>query len=141
MKKNIYQILFLTGALLAFATFSTSAKDSSLSQTLCQAVPVKLEQNYQQQQLIHFFENIARQDPAAFATFLLGEKSIYLTNPEVAYIGVKPNGEVLVLCEIDDFEIGAFYHVLHKKDGKVTTQSVATAPRLQEFITLFKRAS
>lgn len=139
MKKNLYNILFAVGTVLLLTPSVTFAKNTALSKTLCQSLPLKIEQGYQEQQLVRFFENIAQQDPAAFATLLLGDKFMYVSNPEVTYIGIKPNGEVFVISKIDDFEDGTFYHTLHKKDGKVSTQSVVAPAAPQEFITLFRR--
>ena len=136
MKKNIYFAL-LTGAVLLIG-MNTSAKVSS-RQELSRKVPQKVETAANNHQVTLFMEQLAKKDPAKLANFLLDGKFAYVYNETVKYIGIRGTDEVLVICQINDSDVGTFYYAAHKKGNKLNEQSTATPPSTQDFITLFER--
>ncbi|MBP5429534.1 MAG: hypothetical protein J6Y25_01405 [Elusimicrobiaceae bacterium] len=135
MKKNICFAL----CVVLFLGVGAIAKTVS-SQELSRQVDQKIEQTVQnQQQIAAFTQQLAQKDPAKLANFLLEGKFAYIHNGSIIFLGVQSTGDVLVICKIEDSDVGTFYYTVHKKDNKVTEQSTSTPPTTQDFATLFKR--
>lgn len=138
MKKNVYFPLCLSMALLM--TGSVAFTKGLSQEVLTRQVSQKVEQTANQnQQVAPFIKNLAQQDPVKLANFLLGSRFAYIYDESIAYLGIRGIDEVLVICKIDDTDVGTFYYVAHKKGNKVTEDSPATMPSTQGFVTLFER--
>ena len=137
MRKKITYFTMTICAVL-FLAASAFAREVPMKE-LTRQVSQKVEKTADNQQVVQFVENLAQKDPAKLANFLLGGKFAYVYNESVIYIGIQGNGEVLVICQINDFEVGTFYYTAHKKGNKVFEQNTAAIPNTKEFVTLFER--
>ena len=137
MKKNIYLTLLISSVLLV--GISASAKVPS-QQALSRKVDQKVETATNNQQVTAFMKQLAKKNPAQLAEMLLQYKVPYVSNDSVIYIGVKDADEVLVVCQINDSDVGTFYHMVHKKaDRWIPEPETTTPPSTQGFATLFER--
>lgn len=137
MRKNIYTTLTLgTILLLGMSAFAKAPAQEALSRQVTQ----KIEQTAQdQQQVASFIHQLAQKDPAKLANFLLGGKFAYVYNESIVYLGIQGTGDVLVICQIDDSDVGTFYYTAHKKGNRIFEDSVSSMPDTQAFVTLFER--
>ncbi len=137
MKKNIYFTLALGAVLLLeISAFAKTPTQEALSRQVTQ----KIEQTADNaQQVTSFMKNLAQKDPAKLANFLLGGKFAYVYNESIVYLGVQSTGDVLVICQINDSDVGTFYYIAHKKGNRVFEDSVSSRPDTQAFVTLFER--
>jgi hypothetical protein len=137
VKKTIYYTALACCAVLLMGMSSFSKVIPS--QTLSRQIAYKIEKTTNNsRQVALFMEQLAQKDPAQFATFLLGEKLPYIYNESIIYIGIQGTDEVLVICKIDDSDVGTFYYTAHKQGDKLTTQHLAYYPSTQGFVTLFE---
>ncbi len=137
MKKNMYFTGLISLALLSGSVaFAKAPSQEVLERRVAQQIETAADHSGQ---VVSFMKNLAQKDPAKLANFLLENKYTYVYNESIIYVGVRENGEVLVVCQIDDSDTGDFYYVAHKKGNKVAEQSTATMPATLGFIALFER--
>lgn len=140
MKKNLVYVSLAVCFALLLGT-SAFCETSYSQQQLFQQVSQKATQADPQRQVVKFFKKIAQKNPAQLATLVLGYKDTYVHDSNVVYIGIKGEDEALVICEIEDFEVGTFYYAVTRKGDKTSSQEHAAAPAPQGFVTLFQRAA
>lgn len=138
MKKSCCYILLPILTILSFAQLNAFAETFFSQPATARQLIQQVKYNEDQHQITLFFKQLAQQNPAQFATFLLGSKMIYVHNPNVIYIGIAGEDEVFVVCKVEDSDVGNFYHAIHKKGGRYFTNEFAAAPSTQNFITLFE---
>ena len=134
MTKVRYGTLFL---LLALPAVCTGADPVPSKTVLEQHVSRQVIQADENRQIARFAVQLAEKDPAQFATLVLGRKQHYVDNPYVVYIGIKGTEDAVVICKIQDTDVGTFYHLIRKTGTRITTQEAASMPATQDFITLF----
>ncbi len=138
MKKNIvFMVVSMSLAVLVAGgnLFAQHATQQNLSKQITQ----KIEKASIQAPFETYFKQLAKQDPAQMATLILGFKDAYIYNESILYMGINANSEALIICQIDDSDLGTFYYSAHKKEGKVYTARTVMLPETQGFITLFER--
>lgn len=138
MKKNIVFIavsMCLAVLVAGGNLFAQHATHQNLSKQVIQ----KVERASTQTPFETYFKQLSKQDPAKMATLILGFQDAYIYNESILYMGINADSEALIICQIDDPELGTFFYSAHKKAGKVHTAHTALLPETQGFITLFER--
>ena len=140
-KSKIYTLLMLAAPLM-LAGINITASPLSKQQALTQQVNKQITQAEENQQLALFVKQLVQRNPAQAARLLVQPEQAYIYDDTVVYIGVKANGEVLVVCYIPetgaDAQWGSFYHVIHKEGTHITTSDQAAMPATEGFATMFR---
>ena len=133
MKKTFLMLsLMLAGALLFNGTNAFAQKPVRLLK------PAKIAQN-EVFKGDNILKKLAQKDPAKVALLLLEQNQLqYVHNPDVVYIGVKGEEEVLVICKVADSDVGDFFHVVHKKANRLNKREEVSLPSVKGFTTLYQ---